>query len=133
MARGRSESHAKCRIGVVGEAGVAAAEVGPDGDLTPEILSYLEVVGDRAELQGGRRFSPDVFRVGDVAAAVIALRDSDVKQGVVKAVAHVPGAAAVRCGAGWLRRKSGIGDGSAVGREDERLAGVSEPALRNAG
>ena len=80
-------------------------------------LPYLEVVGGRAELRDGRRFSLDVFRMSDGAAAVIALRDSDVRQGVVEAVVHVLGAAAVRCGAGWLTRKSGIGDGSAVGRE----------------
>ena len=105
--RGRSASQAKCRIGVVGEAGAAAAEVGPDGGLAPKILSYLEVVGDRAELQDGGRFSRDVFRVGDDAAAVIALRDSDVRHGVVKAVAPVLGAVVVRCGAERLRRREG--------------------------
>ena len=36
-------------------------------------------------------FSLDVFRMSDGAAAVIALRDSDVRQGVVEAVVHVLG------------------------------------------
>ena len=130
----RSANWANCRIGIVGKAGAAAAEIGPGGDLAPEIPPYLEVVGDRAELRDGRRLAVDLFRVGDGAAAVIALRDSNVRQGVVKAVAHVPGGAeVVRCGAGWLRHGEGIVDGGAAGREDERLAGISEPALRNAG
>ena len=134
MARGRPASQANCRIGIVGKAGAAAASVGPGGDLAPKILPYLEAVGDRAELQDVRRFSPDVFRVGDGAAAVIALRDSDVKQGVVNAVVHVLGAAlVVRCGAGRLRHGSGIVDGGAAGRDDERSAGIAEPALLNPG
>ena len=107
MARGRPASQANCRIGIVGEAGVAAAEVGPGGDRAPEILSYLKVVGDRAELQDGRRLAVDLFRVGDGAAAVIALRDSDERRGVVNAVAHVLGALMVRPGAGRLRRREG--------------------------
>ena len=99
-----------------------------------KFLPYLEAVGDRAELQDVRRFSPDLFRVGDGAAAVIALRDSDVKQGVVNAVVHVLGAAlVVRRGAGRLRRGEGIVDGGAAGREDERLAGISEASLARCG
>ena len=91
MARRRSVSQTKCRIGIVGKAGAAAASVGPGGNLASEILPYLEVVGGRAELRDGRRFSLDVFRMSDGAAAVIALRDSDVRQGVVEAVVHVLG------------------------------------------
>ena len=117
MARGRPASQANCRIGIVGEAGVAAAEGGPGGDLVPEFLPYLEVVGDRAEQQDGRRFSPDVFRAGDGAAAVIALRDSDMRQGVVNAVVHVLGALIVRRGAGRLRRgEGGFGSRREAGR-----------------
>ena len=48
---------AKCRIGIVGKAGAAAAFVGPVGNLASGILPYLEVVGDQAELQDGRRFA----------------------------------------------------------------------------
>ena len=80
-------SQAKCRIGVVGEAGVAAVEIGPGGDRAPEILSYLEVVGDRAELQDGRRFSPDVFRVGDGAAG----RDDERSAGIAEPSLLNPG------------------------------------------
>ena len=124
---------ANCRIGIVGKAGAAAASVGPGGDLAPKILPYLEAVGDRAELQDGRRLAVDLFRVGDGAAAVIALRDSDVKQGVVNAVVHVLGALIVRRGAGRLRHGSGIVDGGAAGRDDERSAGIAEPSLLNPG
>ena len=128
----RLASWANCRLGIVGKAGAAAASVGPGGDLASEILSYFEVVGDRSELRDGRRLAVDLFRVGDGAVAVIALRDPDVKQGVVKAVAHEPGAEVVRCGAGWLRHGEGIVDGGAAGREDQRLTGISEPASRDA-